>query len=281
MSAIVLLIVTMLSAALAAVMSVIAWRMARDEKERGEVRISALAAEIHSQSGDNLDAISARVPVPQWPIIGIRAEPSHRPAAAAPPQPVRHPALAVIQDLPLRDAPMAAASSTHLFEPGAPPSGTGLRLASGVALGVFVVATAAAVVVWLSTGPPTAPVGPVPAAVSQQAIREPWPLELVTLGYDREGDRLTIRGVVRNPASGAAVDRLTAVVFVFNHDGGFVTSANATVATAGLEPGRESTFVVAIPNAGAISRYRVSFRTGDRVVPHIDKRESSALARVQ
>jgi hypothetical protein len=238
MSAIVLFIVTVLSAALAAVMSAIAWRVAREEKKRAEARISALAAEIHGQSG-------------------------------------------AIQDLPLREAPVAAGSSTHLFEPGEPPASTGFRLAVGAALGVFVVGTAAAAVVWLSAGPPTAPVGPVPAVVSQQATPESWPLELVALGHDREGDQLTVRGVVRNPASASAVDRLTAVVFVFNHDGGFVTSARATVATAGLDPGRESTFVVAIPNAGAISRYRVSFRTDDRVVPHIDKREPSAMARVQ
>jgi hypothetical protein len=33
--------------------------------------------------------------------------------------------------------------------------------------------------------------------------------------------------------------------------------------------------------AGDISRYRVSFRTNERVVPHIDKRDRSAMARAQ
>jgi hypothetical protein len=107
------------------------------------------------------------------------------------------------------------------------------------------------------------------------------PLELVALTHERDGDQLTVRGLVRNPPSGQSVDRLTAVVFVFNHDGGFVTSARATVAPSQFDPGGESAFVVAIPNAGAISRYRVSFRTDDRVVPHLDKREPGAMARVQ
>lgn len=264
MSAIVLLIVTVCFAALAAVMSALAWRVARDEKKRGDARISALAAEIHREAVDDLEAIAATPPVSQRPIIGIRAEPSHWPVAAAAP----------------RTAWRSAAPPTHLFEAAVPPASTGLRLASVVALGVFVVGTAAAVMVWLSAGPPTAPVGPVSVS-SQHATPEPWPLELVALGHDRDGDQLTVRGVVRNPVSGAAVDRLTAVVFVFTRDGGFVTSARATVATQGLDPGRESTFVVAIPNAGAISRYRISFRTDDRVVPHLDKREPSAMARAQ
>ena len=38
------------------------------------------------------------------------------------------------------------------------------------------------------------------------------------------------------------------------------------------EYGGESPFVVTVPGAADVGRYRVSFRTDDRVVPHIDRR---------
>jgi hypothetical protein len=81
---------------------------------------------------------------------------------------------------------------------------------------------------------------------------------------------------VRNPPSGAPVARLTAVVFAFNADGGFLASGRAIIEASALRPGGESTFVVSVPGAGAVGRYRVSFRADDRVVPHVDKREPKA-----
>jgi hypothetical protein len=115
-----------------------------------------------------------------------------------------------------------------------------------------------------------APIAAAPSAAAPAAV----PLELVALGHDRDSDRLTVRGVVRNPASGAPVERLTAVVFAFNADGGFLASGRAIIdASSALRPGGESTFVVTVPGAGAVGRYRVSFRTDDRVVPHVDRRD--------
>jgi len=45
-----------------------------------------------------------------------------------------------------------------------------------------------------------------------------------------------------------------------------------------LVPGGESRFIVSVPSAADVGRYRVSFRTDDRVVAHVDRREP-ALAR--
>jgi len=106
------------------------------------------------------------------------------------------------------------------------------------------------------------------------------PLELVALGHERDGESLIVRGIVRNPASGAAVDRLTAVVFLFNREGGFLSSGRVAVETSALRPGTESTFVVTVPGAGAVERYRVSFRTDDRIVPHVDRRAQAAQAKL-
>jgi hypothetical protein len=100
------------------------------------------------------------------------------------------------------------------------------------------------------------------------------PIQLLALGYSREGDRLVVRGLVRNPSSGPALNRLTAVVLLFREDGGFLGSGRAAVESSFLQPGGESEFTVAVPHASGVGRYRVSFRTEDRVVPHIDKRNA-------
>jgi hypothetical protein len=81
-----------------------------------------------------------------------------------------------------------------------------------------------------------------------------------------------IRGIVRNPAAGSAVPRLTAVVFLFDRDGGFLTSERAAIGAASLAPGSESPFVVTVAGAADVGRYRISFRADDRIVPHVDAR---------
>jgi len=101
------------------------------------------------------------------------------------------------------------------------------------------------------------------------------PLELVALGDERVGDQLTVRGVIRNPASAAEMDRVTAVVQLITRDGGVAGTARAAVAATALTPGHESTFVVTVPGAADVARYRVSFTTDDRVVPHLDRRHES------
>jgi hypothetical protein len=277
MNGIVLLAVTLLSAALAVAMSAIAWRVAREERRRAEVRILALAAEIHDEPA-TMPELNDR------PAMGIRAEPPRRDPAPPPPAPASGatfvPATSAIDDLTLRDAPASAVPVRgDLFAVPDQAAPSGARFAAAAAVGILAVGTAAALAVVLGTGPRTAPVKPVAAPAITGA--DTLPLELVALGHDRDGDRLTVRGVVRNPAAGAPIDHLVAVVFVFNRDGGFVTSARAAVEAAALRPGGESPFVVTTAGAGDISRYRVSFRTDERVVPHIDKRDRSAMARAQ
>src|SRR5882672_10267936 len=48
------------------------------------------------------------------------------------------------------------------------------------------------------------------------AAKAPAPLELLSMRYQRQGTTLTVSGLVRNPAAGASVDRVTAVVFAFD-----------------------------------------------------------------
>jgi len=109
-------------------------------------------------------------------------------------------------------------------------------------------------------------------ATSRVETRLALPLELIALGHERDADSLVVRGVLRNPSNGAEVDALTAVVMLFNHDGGLIGSGRAAVEASRLLPGGETAFIVTVPGAGNVERYRVSFRNSEHVVPHVDQR---------
>jgi hypothetical protein len=106
----------------------------------------------------------------------------------------------------------------------------------------------------------------------------PAPLELMSMRYQHEGTNLTVSGLVRNPTGGSSVNGVTAVVFAFDRNGGFVASGRAPLDFGALAPGDESPFVVTVPNVSDVARYRVSFRTGAGVVRHVDRRRAPVLA---
>jgi hypothetical protein len=137
------------------------------------------------------------------------------------------------------------------------------KLAVGVAMTVIVVAVLA-MLGSTRTG------GTRPAATA--AMRSPA-LELLSMRHVRDGDALTVTGLVRNGGSGGA-DRLIAVVFAFDRSGNFLASGRAPIDFLSLAPGDESPFKVSVPNAGDVGRYRVSFRTEAGVVKHVDRRQA-------
>jgi hypothetical protein len=150
---------------------------------------------------------------------------------------------------------------------------TGSRLLVIVAGGALVVAAAISVAILGSSRSVPAPRGATRAPAA--AVPATRPLELVALGHERDGDQLIVRGIVRNPPTGPDMDALTAVVLLFTPDGDYLASGRAAVAAPALRPGGEATFVVTIPRAAEVGRYRVSFTTDDRVVPHLDRRHES------
>lgn len=99
------------------------------------------------------------------------------------------------------------------------------------------------------------------------------PLELVSLRHQRQADTLIVSGLVRNPHSGATVKGLSAVAFTFDRQGTFIASGRALLDFPQLGAGDESPFAISVPQSATVSRYRVSFRTEDGVVPHLDRRE--------
>ena len=114
------------------------------------------------------------------------------------------------------------------------------------------------------------------ATVAQVSHAEP--LELVALGHARETSVLTISGTVRNPSRGAKVEGLTAVISLLDRTGALVSTKDVPLDYRALQPGEEAPFKVSIPDPGSIARYRVSFRAGTDVVPHVDRRVDTKLA---
>jgi hypothetical protein len=114
------------------------------------------------------------------------------------------------------------------------------------------------------------------ATVAQAPHTEP--LELVALGHARNVTVLTISGTVRNPSTGVKLEGLTAVVSLLDRDGMLVSTKDVPLDYRALGPGEEAPFRVSIPDAGPIARYRVSFRAGTDVVPHVDRRSVTKLA---
>ncbi len=110
------------------------------------------------------------------------------------------------------------------------------------------------------------------AARARQAADAMTALELISLDQAREGGQLAIRGVVRNPAEGDALNGVSAVVLLFDRKDTFLGAREQAVAKAELPPGTESPFEVVLPDGGRASRYRVSFRSGTQALPHLDRR---------
>ena len=73
---------------------------------------------------------------------------------------------------------------------------------------------------------------------------------------------------------------LKVVVLVFSKEG-YSASAQAPAAVASLGGGAETPFVVTLEDADWVDRFRVSFRTEDRVVPHVDRRGRNTIARTE
>lgn len=116
-------------------------------------------------------------------------------------------------------------------------------------------------------------------AVEPVAAGEAAPVELISMRHAREGDTLQVSGLVRNPRGGRMIGGVAAEVLTFDRHGTSLGTANAPLDFVSLAPGDESPFVVTIPNAGGVGRYRVSFRTAGGVIRHIDRRAAHVAAK--
>jgi hypothetical protein len=244
----VLLAVTLMSLAIAVGASVLAFQVMRAERLRSEARIAALAADL---GADDERPIRTEQPANVVPIVD-RGVP-------------------IVDEVPATPQGMFAVRQRG-------------RSASRVLAGVSVAATIVALVIGslvMTSARKTAarfPRAASPAAsTTTPATPAEVPLELIALGHEREADRLTVRGVVRGTPS-AGKGPLTAVVLLFNRQGNEIGSGRTEVPPAGPDPASERTFVVTVPSAGDVGRYRISFRSDDHVVPHVDRRTQPGTA---
>ena len=277
-----LLIVTALSLIVALAMSVTAWRMGREERRRTAARVAALsvaaggvpAAPAELSRDLNLSgrrvveaskapwAPSARVPVFDDRLNRSAIEKPKgaidKPQGVSPQDPR---SLSPQNELPAASRPILGTTEELQVSRGGQ---RGLAAAAAVLVVVLMGGLA-----WMMAGREQS----VATAASPSA-----PLELVSLRHERQTSKLSVSGLVRNPAAGHPVDHLSAVVFLFDQQGAFVTSAKAPVDFVRLGSGDETPFVITMDAPATIARYRVSFRTDSGVVPHVDRRGASPIA---
>jgi hypothetical protein len=121
---------------------------------------------------------------------------------------------------------------------------------------------------------------PTEAAPGRPQVSQPRAIELTSMRHVRRSGLLVVSGLVHNPSNATALTGVDAVVLAFDRSGEFVTSGRAPLDLATFRPGDESPFSVTLQGSQDAVGYRVSFRTPDGVIRHVDQR-SGRLATVQ
>jgi hypothetical protein len=176
-------------------------------------------------------------------------------------------------DLPLHTTAAPVRTGALFAEPAqSSPWGNRMAVMAGLAMvGAAVVLVAMAAAKTRATAPAAAPP---PAA----AMAAPG-LELLSLRDAKDTDTLTITGMVQNPRTGSLLSRVAVTAYAFDDKGAFLASGRALLDVTSLAPGDESPFLVAVPVAGTVARYRIGFRSEDgRVIAHVDKRQPPPMA---
>jgi hypothetical protein len=294
----VLLVITVVSLIVAGLMAAATWRANRESRARSAARVAALAAAAEERPATSEPAMETIVTVETAKTRETsQRETIARPVAvnawrAAPwnppdrpgndqPRPVddRRASRAVDPREPAdrqvsarSDAAEAELRSAFLGSAVAKPASGGRQ--RGLAIAACVLFAALVIGGYFTIYGDDASTA---SAAASQA--EAAPLELISLRHERRNSRLAITGLVRNPAAGAPLEKLGAVVFLFNSEGAYLSNARADVDYTRLVPGDESPFVITLDAPPNVARYRVSFRNEAGVVPHIDRRGQEPIAR--
>jgi len=263
---------TVLSLSMAVIMAVITWRMVRLDRRQKTAR-----ADSGSRMARHVEEAACTLEPLTWPPIRRDVSDPHQ---AFPRQAVAY-RRAGAADFAWADVVIVrttAPEQTVATErrkiaeapvPLTPPvsaRGSSRRLRVMLGAGTLVAASALGSAL-VSSGRPDGL-----AFVSPAAARVVLPLELVSLDSARDGDRVTVRGLVKNPEAGNRVDHLQAVVFLFDQRGMYLGTTHADVVKVDLPPGSESWFEVPLAAGLPVSRYRVSFRVDTAPVPYVDRR---------
>jgi len=247
---VVLLTLTTLSLAAAAGFGFLSWRIGREVRQREQARVAALATAMTGPS-----AVRVRDEAAPQSILRGFGEGGPRLGEA------------FLSEADTAETKVAVGSVFDRATEGL--RGRPAITAAVIGAMVMTIVVGAIIGARVSDGTP-APAAP--ARHDSAATSAPAPLELMSMRYQHQGTTLTVSGFVRNPAQGAAMHGVTAVVFAFDRTGAFVASGRAALDFSALAPGDESPFVVTVPNIPDVARYRVTFRTGNGVIRHVDRR---------
>jgi hypothetical protein len=257
-----LTLVTALSLLMATALALVVLKLLRDERTRSDARVAALAEM-------SLDLILDAAPQHRLASLPRSIETPVRRSHRRPSPEV------LLDDFDIRASGGAVTGVGTLFARADEPSPWGRRLGVIAAFSAVVIAIGAVSMSVRRQGAAS----PAAAQVQRAPVLDAVPLELLSLHHVQEPARLVITGVVQNPRNAATVSRVVATAFLFGADGAFLTSSRAPIDFTTLGPGVESPFVVSVPTSGAVSRYRVGFRTEDgRVISHVDRRTPESLA---
>jgi hypothetical protein len=257
--------VTLISMTMAIGLSVVVWRLLRDERRRSEARIAALtemtSEEPHHHDGHQHDREQ------QKRYQQERHEPLLRRSRSV--------------DLPLHHAPVVISSAPlseatgPLFsEPDQPSAWPRRAVIMG---GLALVLTAIVFVTLMARD--RGRIEQRTQAASAPAVATNDALALLSLRDTRDATTLRISGIVENPRSGTTLKQVTVTAFAFDRSGAFLASGAALLDVTSLAPGDESPFVVIVPVTEAVARYRIGFRSEDgRVIEHVDRRQRAAVA---
>lgn len=232
-------LITLVSLATTGALIIYVARLVREERERSEARVAALSSAIRDRGPEG------------------GASPA-TPASRSLARPITEP----------ERSPWLPGSASLLF--AGRTDDTGLTASRRwIVPGAAVAAVAAALLLLaVTTSDRRTPSAPASAAAEGTA----QPLELLSLRHSREDSSLTVSGLVRNPPDAPPHVNTDVVVFTFDEAGGSLSSVRAALADAELGGGAESPFSLTIPDGARVHRYRVSFRRGSRVLPHVDRR---------
>jgi hypothetical protein len=256
-------IISLVSLATTGALLIYVARLLRDERERADARVAALSAAIWRD-----DLADGR----PFSSVGVAAAPSDLSVPRHEDTAERLP----VTETPVEDSPTntgaASYESRSMFADSVQDARRdGSRRWLAPVFGVLIVTgliAAGALATMDSNDRAEA------LTVTDERLHDA-PLELLSLRHQREGNMLTVSGLVRNPSGAPAHEHTDVVVFTFDRTGAFVTSARAALADPSLGGGSESPFSATIPNGANVGRYRISFRTGERMLPHVDRRQSS------
>ena len=274
----VLVAVTIVSLALGAVMSLLAWKLLRHQREQSAARVEALRALSDDPGADvGQEPLRRKNPtfasIDEAPMARTAPAPVPAPAPPPPPEPVAETSMPwdAMRDRPAaRPAPRITEIPVH-FGTAVEPTAPGRRWAALAA--VAAVMTVGFVSVYaFYTQDAAGAIGRLFTASASPSTTEPLQLLSLKHATDDSGT-FVLTGLVQNPTSGRPLRGVVAVVYLFDQDGRYFAGGKTPIELTSFHPGEESPFVVKVPDAAGVARYRIGFRMdGGGVVAHVDRR---------